>query len=109
MEKETFSNVEVGDVINAAFIPMIADVDYFDAMDMQEHYNVSVLPTILVINSKGDVQRRLIGQKSPASLMKELNMDFFGSAETNNQEDGEYVETAPVQKKKDCFIKRWLK
>ena len=64
MEKETFSNKEVSEAINAKYIPLKIDVDYFAGMDVKEKYNASVLPTILIINANGDVQRRLLGQKA---------------------------------------------
>ena len=60
-KKKIFQNPNVGDLVNNNYIPLKVDVDYFAGMDLKEQYNVGVLPTVLIINSKGSVQRRLIG------------------------------------------------
>jgi len=80
MERETFSDKEVGRAINENFIPLKLDVDYFENMDIKEKYNVGVMPTILIINADGEVQNRLMGQKSPESLMSELNFPYNGGS-----------------------------
>ncbi len=105
MEKETFSDPEVGNAIHSRFISIQVDVDYFAGMDLKEEYNVGVLPTILIINANGEVQQRLLGQKTPYSLMSELNIPYKGggvvsvdSTETNT--DGRSI-------KKECFLKRY--
>jgi len=101
MEKETFSDKEVGKAINEKYIPIKIDVDYFEGMDIKEKYNVGVLPTILIINANGDVQRRLLGQKTPESLMSELDLPYYG---------GSVVSVDPSDKnsgKKECKFLRW--
>ncbi|PCJ66543.1 MAG: hypothetical protein COA58_07120 [Bacteroidetes bacterium] len=104
MERETFSNKEVGDAINPRYISLKLDVDYFENMDIKEEYNVSVMPTILIINSRGEVQNRLIGQKSPEALLSELNL---------SSSKGTVVDVEPTRSnsggkiKKECFLKRW--
>ena len=101
MEKETFSNKDVGDAINTNYIPLKLDVDYFENMDIKEMYNVSVMPTILIINSDGEVQNRLMGKKSPESLLTELNLSYYRDT---------VVDVDPKENKsdkKECFLKRW--
>ncbi|MDB9882267.1 thioredoxin family protein [Bacteroidia bacterium] len=105
MAKETFSDPEVGNAIHSKFIPIQVNLDYFVGMDIKEEYNVGVLPTILIINANGEVQRRLLGQKTPSSLLRELDIPYTGGgvvsvdlSETNT--DGRSI-------KKECFLKRW--
>ena len=103
MEHETFTDKEVGRAINEKYIPLKLDVDYFENMDIKESYNVGVMPTILIINSDGEVQRRLLGKKSPESLMQELDLPYSGS--------GKVVDVDPsgsdVKNKEECFLVRW--
>ena len=107
MEKEAFSDEYVGDIINKNYIPIKIDVDFFDGMDLQEMYNVSVLPTILIINSGGIVQNRLIGKKDAYSLITELGFDYSsGGVITNSGDNSDTIEEAP-RTKKECFLKRW--
>lgn len=108
MEKETFSNIEVGDAINSKYIPIKFDVDYFEGMDVKEQYNVGVLPTILIINSSGAVQRRLLGQKTPSSLMSELDLPYVGDKVVSVDPQDTEADTPPTeQAKKTCFLRRW--
>ena len=107
MEKEAFSDSYVGDIINENYIPIKIDVDFFDGMDLQEMYNVSVLPTILIINSSGVVQNRLIGKKDAYSLITELGFDYDNGQVANNAEDNSDTIENDTTTKKECFLKRW--
>lgn len=53
MEEYTFTNSEVEDYINANYIPVKVDIQSFDGYDLKNQYKVSVLPTIIVLTSKG--------------------------------------------------------
>ncbi len=107
MEKETFSDIEVSAAINAKYIPLKIDVDFFEGMDIKEMYNVGVLPTILIINASGEVQRRLIGQKSPESLMAELDLPYYGRG--GKIVDVDATEQEASEPKKECKLVRWWK
>jgi thiol:disulfide interchange protein len=105
MERTTFSDRQVGSAINQNYIPIQIDVDFFEGMDVQELYNVGVMPTILIINSDGEVQKRLLGQKTPYSLMQELNLPYRGKGGDTDAEPTE-TEVEPTEKK-ECFLTRW--
>lgn len=105
MEKTTFQDQEVSDMLNNNYIAVKADVSYFDAMDMQELYNVSVLPTILVLNPIGEVQLRLIGYKTASILLEDL---AFLNRSNRNDVDVKPTETNAGSEEKPCFIKRWF-
>jgi thiol-disulfide isomerase/thioredoxin len=53
MEEYTFTNQEVEDYINAHYIPVKVDIQSFDGFDLKNQFKVSLLPTIIVLNSKG--------------------------------------------------------
>lgn len=109
MEKETFSDPEVAKAVNAKYIPLKIDVDYFDGMDVKEMYNVGVLPTILIINANGDVQRRLLGQKSPEGLMQELDLPYYGNGGILVDVDPTEQDAGTAEPKKECKLVRWWK
>jgi thiol-disulfide isomerase/thioredoxin len=53
MEEYTFTNPEVEEYINAHYIPVKVDIQSFDGFDLKNQFKVSLLPTIIVLNSKG--------------------------------------------------------
>ena len=102
--KTTFQNPNVGDLVNNNYIPLKVDVDYFAGMDLKEQYNVGVLPTVLIINSKGSVQRRLIGQKSAESLIEELDIQ---QNNTNTSPEVDYNKESENKNPEPCGFRRW--
>jgi thiol-disulfide isomerase/thioredoxin len=53
MEEYTFTNPEIEEYINAHYIPVKVDIQSFDGYDLKNQYKVSVLPTMIVLSSKG--------------------------------------------------------
>ena len=53
MEEYTFTNPEAEEYINAHYIPVKVDIQSFDGFDLKNQFKVSLLPTIIVLNSKG--------------------------------------------------------
>jgi thiol-disulfide isomerase/thioredoxin len=53
MEEYTFTNPDVEEYINAHYIPVKVDIQSFDGYDLKNQYKVSVLPTMIVLSSKG--------------------------------------------------------
>ncbi|MEZ5001980.1 MAG: thioredoxin fold domain-containing protein [Chitinophagales bacterium] len=72
MDKETFSNKMVGDLVNKHFISFKVDNDYFWGMDIAEKYNVNALPTLLVVDADGNEVKRITGFQSAEKLLSEL-------------------------------------
>lgn len=109
MEKTTFQDKNVGKTINANYISLKIDVDYFTGMDLQEEYNVSVLPTILIINSYGEVQKRLIGEKTATSLLSELGHTGSGKRAdvSTDREDTSDPKVKTTSKKESKFLRWW--
>ena len=77
MERETFTNKLLGDFVNSNFISMQVDVDWFWGMDVAEKYNVTAYPTILVVDTKGNVVRTIRGFQSASQLLSQLrSLDY---------------------------------
>jgi thiol-disulfide isomerase/thioredoxin len=53
MEEYTFTDPDVEEYINAHYIPVKVDIQSFDGYDLKNQYKVSVLPTMIVLSSKG--------------------------------------------------------
>lgn len=108
MEKTTFQDVDLGNYMADNFISYKVDVDYFDGMDLQEKFNASVLPTLLVIDPIDEaVQLRLIGLKTKSELeteLKKLRNEPIVVVEPTPTE----TEPAENPSKRKCFLRRWL-
>ncbi len=53
MEEYTFTDPSVSDYVREHYIPVKVDIQSFDGYDLKNQYNISLLPTIIVLNSKG--------------------------------------------------------
>jgi thiol-disulfide isomerase/thioredoxin len=53
MEEYTFSHPSVSDYVNNNYIPVKVDIQSFDGFDLKNQFDVRLLPTIIVLNSKG--------------------------------------------------------
>ncbi len=55
MDETTYTNPQVVNYVDRNYIPVKVDIDDFDGYAYKQQYNVQVLPTILVFDSKGKV------------------------------------------------------
>jgi thiol-disulfide isomerase/thioredoxin len=55
MEEYTFTHPSVSDYVNDNYIPVKVDIQTFDGFDLKSQFDVRLLPTIIVLNSKGIV------------------------------------------------------
>ena len=53
MEEYTFSDPSVSHFVRDNYIPVKVDIQSFDGYDLKNQYKISLLPTIIVLNSKG--------------------------------------------------------
>jgi thiol-disulfide isomerase/thioredoxin len=53
MEEYTFTHPSVSDYVNDNYIPVKVDIQSFDGFDLKNQFDVRLLPTIIVLNSKG--------------------------------------------------------
>jgi thiol-disulfide isomerase/thioredoxin len=55
MEEYTFTHPDVADYVNENYIPVKVDIQSFDGFDLKNQFDVRLLPTIIILNSKGVV------------------------------------------------------
>ena len=71
MEKEVFSMPEVGEYLNRKFVCCKLNVEASENKETVQTYQVSVLPTMLFLNEKGEVLRTLNGVSAPDAFIRE--------------------------------------
>jgi thiol:disulfide interchange protein len=54
MDRQVFSNVEVGKFFNKNFICVKFDMEKPEGLNIQKKYNVNAYPTLLFLNDKGE-------------------------------------------------------
>ncbi len=70
MDKTTFMDNELADYISKNVLALSVDVQDFDGVGLAQEYNVEALPTMLIFDSKGNLQHRFVGYKSAKDLIK---------------------------------------
>ncbi len=73
MDEYTFTNPSVIQRMNAGYIPVKIDIQTFDGFDLKNQYNVKVLPTILILDSKGRQVARYEETMAPTQLTAVLD------------------------------------
>ena len=74
MSAQVFTQPEVGKYFNEHFINCQIDNDAPANKSLVERYKITSLPTMLFIDSKGEVLKTLIGVHTPASLLLEAQI-----------------------------------
>ena len=72
MDRETFSEKEVSDRLNSSFINVKLDDENFDGYTMKDRYNVSQLPTYLILSPNGKELYRIVGFKFWPRFLDEI-------------------------------------
>lgn len=72
MERTTLKNPEVSSYINENYVAVKINIDDFDGYAWKQQYDVEVLPTILIFNSKGTLVERIEETVGPTKLIKVL-------------------------------------
>lgn len=79
MDETTFADPSVVNYVNKYYVPVKVDVDDFDGIAYKQQYNIKVLPTTLVFNSKGELLEKVEEALSPSrmlTLLKKHNKSF---------------------------------
>jgi len=69
LAKNVFTNKQVGDFYNENFINYSLDMEKGEGKDFQKQYGISAYPTLLFIDSKGNVQHRYVGACDTATFI----------------------------------------
>ncbi len=72
MEETTFSDVQVMKYLEENYVAVKVDIDDFDGFAYKQLYNIKILPSILIFNSKGEIIDQYQESLSPSKMLKIL-------------------------------------
>ena len=72
LDKETFSNKELGNYLKDNFLIYKVDIDTFDGMEIVDRFSIDVFPTLIVFDPKTGQVGKFKGFYPPGYLQKEL-------------------------------------
>jgi len=72
MESTTFKDKEVVSTLNKNYVSIKVDIDTKEGFSIKEKYQISVLPTLLIFNSDGELVERVQETLSRSKLMNVL-------------------------------------
>jgi len=104
MDETTFVNDQVKDFLKDTYIPYKVDILMdIDGISLKQQYKITVLPTILVFNSSGELVARYERMLGPVSIIEELkkydtaiNRLQSGEPLAQGEEDVPTIEAAPI-------------
>jgi thiol:disulfide interchange protein len=70
LKTTTFANAEVGTYFTQNFINVAVDGEAGEGIELAKKYGVRGYPTLLFINSKGEVVKQTAGYHNPSQLLK---------------------------------------
>ena len=94
MESTTFADPEVGSVLNENYVSLKVDIDTQTGFALKEKFEISVLPTILIFNSQGELVERV---QETLSRSKMLNLINFHLHSDNSVVKQHYFNKSPNQ------------
>ena len=72
MDRNTFTTSEVGEAFNEHFVSIKVDMEKGEGPALARKYQVRAYPTTFILNTKGEVQKRIVGYRGPEDMLKEL-------------------------------------
>lgn len=70
MSSKVFTLPQVGDYFNRHFINVKVDMEKGEGIDLTKRYNVTAYPTMLLIDTDGNVRHKIVGAKSADELIR---------------------------------------
>lgn len=99
MNKTTFRDTRVGNMMNYAFVNYAVDVDHdADAKDLVEKFNIKAFPTYLILNPDGTEYNRIIGNNTVEGFAKALTNALLGK-------EDQYIMMEKMQKEAEAKAK----
>jgi thioredoxin 1 len=71
MEQTTFKDEQVANTLNESYVSIKVDIDEVEGFELKNTYDVKYLPTMLILNSQGQLVARIEETMSPR-LLKEV-------------------------------------
>ena len=72
MDEFTFPDTEIDQYLQTSFVPVKVDIDSFDGYNLKVNYDVQYLPTIIILNSKGEFLAKYVESLPPTRLREIL-------------------------------------
>ncbi len=72
MDETTFSDIEVIEVLSENYIAMKIDIDDLDGYNIKQKYQIHILPSLLIFNSKGEIVERIEETLAPRKMVELL-------------------------------------
>lgn len=115
LAKNVFPLKKVGDFFNSNFINLKVNMEVKEGWKIQKKYSVSSYPTLLFINGKGEVSKKITGFKNASELIETAhqvsdpnwanNMDTrYDKGERDFKFLASYVRVLDSNKKRDRLI-----
>ena len=73
IKQTTFEAEKVGSAMNKNFINISIDAEKGEGIELSKRYEVTAHPLMLVIDSDGNVQKRILGYVKEDQLLKEVS------------------------------------
>ena len=70
LKKNTFTNAEVGEYFNTNFVNVAVDGEKGEGVDLARKYRIRGYPTMIFIDSNGEILSQLSGYRDPEGLIK---------------------------------------
>ncbi len=93
MNKVTFKNKQVTDILEKEYINLAVDIDDFDGFNLKSYFNVKMLPTMLVFNANGKFLAKYSQFKSAHQMVKIL--ESHSEQELESHISAVTINTAP--------------
>jgi thioredoxin-related protein len=93
MAKDVFTQKEVGDIFNAKTINISLDGEKGEGPDIVSKYGITAYPTLLFVNSKGELIYKIVGYRTSTDLIDETHkaLASFETAKPLSEWDNEYA------------------
>lgn len=72
MDEYTFPDTEVTQFLQTSFVPVKVDIDSFDGYNLKVNYDVQFLPTIIILNSRGEFLAKYVESLPPTRMIEIL-------------------------------------
>ncbi len=76
LAKRIFPLKEVGDFFNTHFVNIKMDMEKGEGIELAKRYEVLAFPTMLVLDSEGNLVHRIMGTRPPQQLIEQIKRAF---------------------------------
>ncbi len=96
MDETTYTDPRITGYIDKNYVPVKIDVDDFDGIAYKKKYNITMLPAIIIFNSKGDLLAHYQESFAPSKFLKVLEKHNIPRNRTTIKKVAEVKPITPV-------------